>query len=112
MIQSINNGRGQDNSHSASASHILCHSSNWPPISALELPDHTCCAAPCCVQVSSSDKPGFVLHMMPVHPDLVRKNNLCQPVSRAGDGPGLQVFSGSVQEVAQVRGGELLTRVG
>jgi hypothetical protein len=60
-----------------------------------------------CVQLFSSKWPSFLLHVMPACPDASNQrklfNNYSQMISRAGEGPGLQVFPGSVPEVAQVR---------
>jgi hypothetical protein len=57
-----------------------------------------------CLQLSSSGTLCFVLHVVPVSPELHNKGNKKSghPVSRAGEGPGLQVFPGRVAEVTQV----------
>lgn len=62
----------------------------------------------CCVQLYSSEGPCFLLHVMPVNPDSShqsskKNHNRMRMMSRAGEGPGLQVFPGSVAQVAQVR---------
>ena len=64
------------------------------------------CAMLCCVQLINSDKPCFLLHTTPASWESCRRhtNNLAQTVSRAGEGPGLQVFPDSVQVVAPVSG--------
>ena len=59
--------------------------------------------------IPSSGAPHFVLHTMPVAHGAGKKhwNKLSQMISRAGEGPGLQIYPGSVPEVAPVsqRGG-------
>lgn len=64
----------------------------------------------CCVQLSSSEGPCFLLHIMPASPDSSSNasNKYSQMISRAGEGLGLQVFPGSVKEMAQVRLGRQL----
>lgn len=59
----------------------------------------------CCMQLSGSEGPCFLLHVMPVAPDSSSEPSKKHKsmVSRAGDGPGLQVFPGSVTKVDQVR---------
>lgn len=61
----------------------------------------------CCMQLASSEGPLILLHIMPALPDSGQKKNRVSSLSltRAGDGPGVQVFPGSVSEVhlAQVR---------
>jgi hypothetical protein len=61
------------------------------------------CALLCCVQLSSSDKPCFVLHAVPISQDLDNQpTNTSNGVVCAGEGLGLQVFPGRVAEVTQV----------
>lgn len=64
----------------------------------------------CCLQLSSSKQPGFLLHVMPVPADFgdsdsqnsVGYGRTTKNISRAGEGPGMQVFPASVPEVAPV----------
>lgn len=61
----------------------------------------------CWMQVSSSSGPTFLLHIIPSHGGLNPSDAHTQKskyTSRAGEGPGLQVFPGSVPQVAEVRG--------
>ena len=46
----------------------------------------------------SGGRPHFRLHIQPGSP-AQRYNNYAQLISRAGEGKGLQVFPGSVEEV-------------
>lgn len=66
---------------------------------------NTSCIVFHCVQLSNSDEPGFVLHIKPASADPGNQLSACsgRMISRAGEGPGLQVFPGSVPEVTQVR---------
>jgi len=53
------------------------------------------------LQVIGADSPTFRLHIQPGRPETPR-NNLAQAISHAGRGMGLQVFPGSIDEVADV----------
>lgn len=57
-----------------------------------------------CVQLVSSVGPCFLLHCMPTSWEASNqpRNNLAKTISCAGEGQGLQVFPGSVQEVTPV----------
>jgi hypothetical protein len=59
----------------------------------------------CCVQLSIGEGPCLLLHVMPVSQDLSSEPSKKHRTlnSRAGEGPGLQIFPGRVPEVAQVR---------
>jgi hypothetical protein len=50
------------------------------------------------LQVPGSDPPHFKMHLKPGTPDKPG-NHDTQTISRAGEGPGLQVAPGSVSEV-------------
>ena len=62
----------------------------------------------CCVQLSSSEQPGFLVHVKPVHADIGNNNTVSSglTISRAGEGRSLQVYPGSVPEVAPVSMGK------
>lgn len=66
--------------------------------------DNNSCVMLCCVQLVSSVGPCFLLHCMPTSWEASNqpRNNLAKTISCAGEGQGLQVFPGSVQEVTPV----------